>query len=196
MRATAFVFSALLFATVSLSAQEKETITYSNITEFGFMATSPRGLTFEATTVNGFALNKQHHVGLGLGMGFIYHTSPSSSSYYYNDDFLIMHTPVFVNYRYYFKPEKSFSPHINAALGGIMVRDGFGIYSALTMGFKAGKFSFSSGLSFIVLEREERIYNGWWDDWGGYYQSSDSNGKTEKKWYFPFGFTLKCGFSF
>jgi len=164
MKARALVLAAFLAGFVSLSAQEsetKETTTYSNVTEFGFLTASPKGVSLEATTAHGFSINKQHNFGLGTGIGVNFSTNYSAVSY----------MPVFVNYRLYFKPEKSFSPHVNIAVGGLITRDGYGGYSSITMGFRAGKFSFSSGLSFMPI-----------NEWFG--------------WEYPFGVTLKFGFAF
>jgi len=182
MKSRAFLLAAFLLASVSLWSQDNETkenITYSNISEFGFSAASPKGFAYEATTVNGFAVDKKHCFGIGLGMGYILR--------FYDDDLFALHTPVFLNYRCYFKPEKAFSPHVNVALGGMMIKEGGGIYSAVTMGFRAKKFSFSSGFSFMAFENEERDwdYSGW-----------DYRYRTIKKWRYPFGITLKCGFTF
>jgi len=188
MRTRTFVLAVLLSATVTLSAQENEKIKYSNITEFGFVTTSPMGVSFEATTVQGFALEKQHHVGLGLGIG---------GSFYDTYRYGTAYMPVFVNYRLYFKPEKTFSPQVNTALGGLITEDGGGFYSSITMGFRAGKFSFSSGLSFMAVHRTE--------EWNRGYQYYDPNTGlyiwieehiSRPKWHFPFGITLKCGFTF
>lgn len=197
MNVKTVTISALFLVSVSLFAQENgsnETIKYSNITEFGFYAVSPRGISFEATTVNGFSMDKHHHFGLGFGMGY---------NFFLSYEYPTAYMPAFVNYRYYFTPDKRFSPQINASLGGAMVEDGGGIYSSLTMGFKAKKFSFSSGLSLMALYRHET-----WSDWidNGYYDSdldrwiedpdAHSISHESKKWYFPFGFVLKVGFAF
>ena len=184
MKSRAFVFAALLLATVSLSAQDsenKESIAYSNITEFGFVAASPRGFAWEGTTVNGFSIDKRHCLGLGLGFGYLLQTG--------DDEFFSTHTPVFLNYRVYFRPEKPFSPHVNIAMGGVIVRDGGGLYSALTMGFKSKKFTFSSGFSFMAIKGEKDVYG--YDDWEYYHHL-----KTVPAWYYPFGIVLKCGFTF
>jgi len=186
MRLRAFVLSVFLSASVSLFAQSnetKETIAYSNITEFGYFATSPRSFGFEATTVNGFSIHQQHCLGLGLGFGYILA---------FSEDYFLFHMPLFVNYRLYFKPEKSFSPHLNVALGGTMVENGGGLYSAFTMGFKSKKFSFSSGFSFMAINTEMESYVCYYDEWG-YYQSYT---KTFRKMRYPFGIVLKCGFTF
>ena len=171
-----------MLVSVSLFAQEsekKEKIRYSNITEFGLFATSPHSFGLDLTTVHGVSINKQHHIGLGFGIGGGFHES--YDGYYYS--------PVFVNYRLYFKPEKKFSPHINVSLGGMVATDNIvGVYSSIAAGFKAGAFSFSSGLSFMPfhVERQKMMYNG------GYYgQRVNLN-----KWYYPFGLTLKLGFVF
>jgi len=175
MKAKAIAFSAFLLVSVSLFSQENETsaFKYSNITEFGFITTNPQRVAFEGTTVQGFSMNKQHCVGLGIGMG-----GCSDIGFY---------TPIFVNYRYYFSPKKSFSPQVNASLGGVLVEDGEGIYSSLTVGFKAGKFSFSSGFSFMAVYQDYYYYN---DRWGDEYY------KPHGSWEFPLGITIKCGFTF
>ena len=172
MRTTVLAVIALLAASVSLFAQEKggnENIRYSNITEFGVFTTSPLGIAIEATTVQGFSIDKQHYIGLGIGFGGSFHSANNTA-----------YMPIFANYRYYFNPNKVFSPHTNIALGGMAVRDGEGIYSAITMGFKAGHFSFSSGLSFMAIHAAQRYDYRYFN----------------KTWYYPFGITLKCGFSF
>ena len=188
MKAKAIAFSAFLLVSVSLFSQEnetEETIKYSNITEGGMFTASPRSIGFEAVTVNGFSINQQHCLGLGIGFGYVFGFS--------SDSYFLLHMPVFVNYRLYLKPDKAFSPHINVALGGSMASDlsegdGFGIYSSITAGFKAYKFSFASGLSFMAIkgEREVGYYNdaGWWAT------------TSTPTWYYPFGVTVKCGFTF
>jgi hypothetical protein len=108
-----------------------------------------------------------------------------------------------VNYRYCFTPNKKFSPHVNASLGGAMVEDGGGVYASLTMGFKVKKFSFSSGLSFMAVQRNEVGYkdfdDSYFDEYTGTwikYPYTSWIEYTEKNWYFPFGFTIKCGLAF
>jgi hypothetical protein len=181
MRAKVFVLAAFLVVTVSLSAQENEKIRYSNITEFGFLTTSIKGVCLEATTVHGISINKAHHLGLGFGIGGCFY-----SDAYFGEIFGYM--PIFLNYRLYFKPDKTFSPHVNVALGGLTLEEGYGLYSSLTMGFRAGKFSFSSGLSFMPMYKEVPVRMHY-DNWGGWYGR-------EKKWSYPFGITLKWGFAF
>ncbi|MCL2132411.1 MAG: hypothetical protein FWH36_08200 [Lentimicrobiaceae bacterium] len=185
MKTTALALSVLLVS-ASLFAQEngsEEAIKYSNITEFGFFTGSPKSFAFEGTTVNGFSIDKRHCIGLGIGMGFSFH-----SDYYEATSYM----PVFLNYRVYLNPDKVFTPHVNIAIGGVMVEDGFGIYSSLTAGFRAGKFSFSSGLSCMPVYRETYVYSDYWDYDGSYY------GRNQKqwKWFYPFGLVVKCGFSF
>ena len=191
MKVKAFLITAFLSASVSLFSQENETkgsLTYSNITEFGFFTTSPQGVAFEATTTQGFSIDKTHHLGLGIGIGFNNYKTTTIIHYNYSssDKYTIFYMPVFVNYRFYFKPHKTFSPHLNIAVGGTMVEEGAGIYSAITMGFKAGKFSFSSGCSFMAFEGEEKTT----------YSAIYPYSKTVKKWIYPFGITLKWGFAF
>jgi len=199
---------AFLTATISLFAQENEKnekIKYSNVTEFGFSTARPKGVSLEATTAHGVSINKAHHFfGLGFGIGLCYRQEGfikdvnifSDGSYGYSSTNPKVYMPIFLNYRYYFKPEKTFSPHLNLSAGGIMLREGYGIYSSITMGFRAGKFSFSSGLSLMPMYREEIMIK--------YYESVNTWGKpismpysvTEWKWSYPFGLTLKVGFAF
>lgn len=174
---------AILFVGAYAQEQEDEPkIKYSNITEFGFMMASPKGIGFEATTVNGFSINKKHCLGLGIGIG-----AQAYNEYYYGGT---AYTPIFANYRLYFQPNKTFSPHINVAFGGLMVSDGEGFYSSVSAGFRAGKFSFSSGVSFMPVRRpsDEVLY---YDEWGNRYWEDGP-----KEWYYPFGVMLKWGFSF
>lgn len=185
MNVKTVAISALFLASVSLFAQENESknesneaIKYSNITEFGFLTTNPSGIAFEAVTIHGFSIDKKHCLGIGIGMGL--------SSHLYSSPF---YTPVFVNYRYYFSPHKTFSPHVNVAVGGVGVEDGFGIYSVITAGFRAGKFSFSSGVSFMPVYEQHYYDNYYYGYYGGYHES-------RKEWIYPFGIVLKVGFSF
>ena len=185
MKARALVLAAtFLSISVSLSAQEnetKETIGYSNVTEFGLLSASPRGVSLEGTTAHGFSINKQHHFGFGTGIGINLSTNSAVS-----------YMPIFFNYRFYFKPEKTFSPHASIAIGGLTLEEGYGIYSSVTMGFRAGKFSFSSGLSFMPFVATKHYYDYYYDEWGIY----QSITKSESKWSYPFGITIKCGFAF
>ncbi|MDR0364660.1 MAG: hypothetical protein LBH92_06565 [Bacteroidales bacterium] len=172
------LMSLILAFTTAQERDQEAKITYSNITEFGFFMASPRGVAFEATTMNGFAINKQHCLGFGIGIGFQSYEEYESVAVY---------TPIFVNYRLYFKPGERFSPHINASLGSFLLDDGEGLYSSFSAGFRAGKFSFSSGISFMPVQRSEKI----WDSQIPYDASQE-----ESKWYYPFGVLLKWGFSF
>ena len=174
-----FVLAAFLFVSACLSAQENESISYSNVTEFGLITASPKGAGLEATTAHGIALNKTHLLGFGVGIGMSWHRENNTA-----------YMPIFFNYRCYFKPNNSFSPHVNVSLGALVPRDGMGIYSSVTMGFRAGKFSFSSGLSFTPIYGEDRYGYGY-----GYWHSAPIK-PINNSWYYPFGITLKGGFTF
>jgi hypothetical protein len=202
MKAKVFLSSVFLWASIVLYAQEqesKENIRYSNISEVGFVTTSPRGFAFELTSVNGFSVNKKHHVGIGVGFGGSLHSSYQTSTEY---------TPVFFNYRYCFKLEKR-SPHVNISAGGLLTKDGYGIYSSITAGIRHGKFSFSSGISFMAIYREEEVEKVEYYDpvystdpldivdpyrYIPYYSYTYTR-KMPPKWYYPFGVTVKCGFA-
>jgi hypothetical protein len=191
MKAKVFLSIAFLSASIiTLFAQEqehKEIISYSNISEVGFVTTSPRGLAVEATSINGFSINKKHHIGLGVGFGgSFYETYYSGTAY----------TPVFFNYRFYFKPEKKFSPHVNISAGGLLVKDGEGICFSGTAGFRTGKFSFSSGISFMAIHREEKVIKDGCYSFAPYSSSYSYSYKTTvSQWHCPFGITVKCGFT-
>jgi len=77
--------------------------------------------------------------------------------------------PLFFNYRFYFKPDKRFSPHINVAAGGFIA---YGIYSSISAGFRTGDFSLSAGFSFTPCYE-----------------------KFDEEWRYPFGASLKIGFA-
>ena len=184
MRATIFSVVFLL-ASVSLSAQKNEKrFVYSNITEIGLSALNFEGFSYEATSVHGILLDKKHNLGIGIGFGF---NMPQNSN--------VAYIPLFFNYRFYFKPDKTLSPHVNIAVGGLVAKEGYGVYSSITMGFRIRKFSFSSGLSFTPIYEmiywTERIREGT-DD----YPTYSSVKKSKMEWYYPFGFTLKVGFTF
>jgi len=174
MKARIFVLAAFLLVSISLSAQEnekKEHAKYSNITEIGFVTASPQGIAIEATTAHGVLFDKTHQLGLGLGIGMGFRYGYSNP-----------HMPIFFNYRCYLKPNNTFSPHVNMAVGGLILLDGVGIYSSVTMGFRAGFFSFSSGLSFTPI-------------YGSGYRPRYKPPISDS-WDFPFGITLKVGFTF
>jgi len=188
MKTKAFLTIAFLFALVFqyVFAQEQEvaqkkSFAYSNITEGGFFTTSPNGAAFEVTTIHGFSVNKKHNWGFGFGIGV--------SSNFYNSNYYSssshVYCPMFVNYRHYFSPEQTFSPHLNVSLGGVEVNKGSGVYSAITMGFRIRKFSLSSGMSFMAVKKEE--------DYSPYYPPPIF---TTTKWYYPYGITIKCGVAF
>jgi hypothetical protein len=197
MKANTFLLILFLWvSTLSLFSQEQknnDAIGYSNITEFGIITLSPQGFAVEGTSINGISINKQHNIGIGVGYGGSFHTSYHSSTAY---------TPVFLNYRFYFKPDNKFTPHINLAAGCLLAKDGGGVYSAFTAGFRAGKFSFSSGISFMAIYREEEAtvydyYPPYYPEYSyyPYYPNYISYKKTVSQWYYPFGMTIKCGFS-
>ncbi|MDR1181389.1 MAG: hypothetical protein LBL13_05390 [Bacteroidales bacterium] len=193
MKASTFLLVLFLWvSTLSLLSQEKENndvIGYSNITEAGIITLSPQGVAVEGVSINGISINKQHNIGIGVGYGGSFHQSYYSATAY---------TPIFLNYRFYFKPDNKFSPHINLAAGGLLTKDGGGIYSSFTAGFRAGKFSFSSGISFMAIYREEEatFIGYYYPEYYPYFSNNSySYTKTMSQWYFPFGMTVKCGFS-
>ena len=186
---TAICFSLFSFANAQEQEQTQEQkqeqtskIRYSMITEGGMLTASPWSIALEATSVNGISINKHHLVGLGIGIGFSMNKNYSDGG--------VPYTPVFLNYRYRFNPDKKFSPHINVAAGSLIMEDGVGAYSAFTAGFTAGKFSFSSGLSLFALNGYARKTYTFYDP---YYSSVTI---AEEKWFYPFGFVVKVGFAF
>jgi len=179
MKARVFVLAAFLLVSACLSAQENEKrFVYSNITEIGLSALNFKGFSYEATSAHGILLDKKHNLGIGIGFGF---NMPQNSN--------VAYIPLFFNYRFYFKPDKSFSPCINLAIGGLLAEYEGGFYSSFTGGFKAGVFSFSSGISLMAV----KIDDGGWI----YSQSGELEGfVSDYKWYYPFGIILKWGFAF
>ena len=99
--------------------------------------------------------------------------------------------PVFFNYRFYFKPEKKFTPHVNMALGMLVPAENVGYYSAIAMGFRVNNFSFSSGFSFTPILIREDVQEKIFHEWGGEIISTSVD-----KWHYPFGITIKVGFAF
>ena len=177
MKKIVSTFIAFLLVSVSLFAQEnetKKTFAYSNISEFGIMVASPWNIAFEATTVHGFSVVQKHHIGLGFGLGL--------ALLRYDETGYI---PLFVNYRFYFKSSKTIYPHINVAIGGLIVEaEGEnGIYTSLTAGFRVGMFSFSTGFSFLPMPKNRGVMI--------YYPMKEIPDRN-----YPFGLTLKLGFAF
>jgi hypothetical protein len=194
MKSKIFFSFIFFFSSVMLFAQENETkdsITYSNLTEFGIISLSPQCFSFETTVVQGFALNRQHHFGLGIGIGGHFRMGEMT------DDPVLFSIPVFLNYRYYFKPDKTFSPHLNAVLGGMMLNRGWGLCAAIATGFRVGKFTLASGLSFLALKHQVRWYENvtYFSPSEDYYYEETIE-RTFSKWSFPLGITLKWGFAF
>lgn len=180
MKTRLFLATICLCTFLFVNAQEETSkVKYANITEAGLITASPQGIGLEVATVNGININKRHIIGIGFGVGMSWNKRHENQSY----------TPIFANYRYYFKPDNKFSPHITAAVGGIITESYGGVYSAITAGFRVKKFSFSSGISLMPMLGEE--YYEYYDDYG-YYRAEWSG----SEWYFPFGFVIKCGFSF
>ena len=79
---------------------------------------------------------------------------------------------------------------MNIAVGGVSLNDGEGIYSSVTFGFRAGKFSLSSGLSFMPMQVPNEYY--YYDSNYGTTYSSE----VKHEWSYPFGITFKLGFAF
>ena len=152
MKNKTLLFSLFVLSSIVLFGQENKTaknIKYSNITEYGCIGVNPADKFFlEATIINGFSLNQKHIFGLGTGLVFRFHVEHSFYVYPF--------TLFFLNYRYYFLTNKEFSPHINVAIGGFPTNFHNNVYtnfySALTVGFRAKYFSFSSGISFLVTQ--------------------------------------------
>ena len=177
-----FLLVVLVVSSWMIQAQnDNAKVKYSNITEWGPCASpSASYFSLEGTTSNGIAIGG-HRIGLGLGLGIGAEFENGEPTVY---------CPIYLNYRYYFNHENSFSPHINVALGGVSRMDGMGIYSILSSGFKSGKFSLSTGLFLQAYEKE--IINT-------YYDSETGLTVTEspvKKWLYPWGIMIKLGFVF
>jgi len=129
---------------VALSQESTTTVKYSNITEGGFFG-SPKHFSCELTTVNGIIINNQHQIGIGVGFG-----GPIDDG---------LSCPIFANYRYRFQTStKYLKPHINVAVGALLLEENVGLYSTLGAGFKVGAFSLTSGLFFQMYESTETVW--------------------------------------
>jgi hypothetical protein len=116
-----------------LYAQESS-IKYSFLTESA-IAFSPTNYTIQQTFVNGLTINKQHTIGLGLGIGEVLDDESSS----------VISMPIFANYRCNFlSPNRS--PFINVAAGVSLRKESPQLYSTLTAGLQFYLFSISAGL--------------------------------------------------
>jgi len=179
MKSTLFAFSLFLFTSLSLSAQEQgaeektekeKPIRYSNITELGVIGFAAIWDILGGTTANGISINKEHFVGMcvGVGLGRLPHVY--STAYF----------PLFANYRYYFIPNGKSSPHVDMAVGGILSNNN-GFYSSFAIGFRARNFTFSLGIPFIAMSC----------------QTDNRISKTsEHHWDYLCGATIKMGFTF
>jgi hypothetical protein len=189
MKNKSFLIAVCLLLFSFTKAQEGTSkFSYANIAEAGLVNASPQGYGLEITTVNGFSINKHHVVGFGVGIGTNYHNSHNFYHYGWT-----RYMPVFVNYRYYFFPDRKFSPHVSASLGGTVSNSGNywgndyggGIYSSITAGFRVKKFSLSSGISFMPMAARGYMNYG-----------CEIERSSEWEMYFPWGFMVKLGFAF
>jgi hypothetical protein len=127
------ILNIVLIAFFGTYAQESA-IKYSFLTESG-ISFSPKNATLQQTFVNGITINKQHTIGLGLGIGEVIDDESSS----------IVSMPIFANYRCNFlSPDRS--PFINVAAGVSLHKDSPQLYSTLTAGLQFYLFSVSAGL--------------------------------------------------
>ena len=163
-----FTSSVFLF---SQEQKNEKTIKYSNITELGIIGFATVWDILGGTTVNGIAIDKEHFVGIGLGIGLgrMPHVYPTG------------YFPLFANYRFYFIPYGNSSPHIDISAGGILSNNNKGFYSSLAIGFRVINFSFSLGIPFIAMacQTDYRIFK-----------------TAEHHWDYLYGATLKIGFTF
>lgn len=177
----ALIFSCFqLFAQEQTQEQEEKPVEmkYAVSIESGYQAGLNGWIGMEHVVVNGFRLNKQHVVGLGIGFG-----------YFFNDE---MYCPIYLNYRYYFTTKSSFTPHVNIALGGLTVEDGGGLYSTLTTGFRKHKFTLSTGIFFFAYQYESGYQEVLYDQYGSPRYINHKDITTEMPW----GFMIKLGVAF
>jgi hypothetical protein len=174
----AIVFTGLFFQSY---AQEEQSVSvkYSLFLEGG-LCVGIKHAAIEQNIFNGIAINEQHIVGIGMGLGF-----GISGIIAKNTD--VVYCPVYVNYRYYFKTG-TFSPHVNFSAGTMILQDSEAWYSTLTAGFRKHKFTFSSGVFFHAYQYTK--YTTTYDN--PYFPKEESKIVQE----FPLGFIVKVGVAF
>jgi len=161
----------------SPNVEYDDKIRYSNITEFGFIELNKVDRTYEFTTINGFSINGKNIIGFGIGIG-VFNYSGSTNDIWYK--------PFFLNYRYcILRPQKTLTPYINVATGGILFEKVNGFYSTYTIGFNVDNLSFSTGFSFFGMLKENENFN----IQPAYIDKNNS-------WRYFYGIVLKVGVAF
>ncbi|MDR0604314.1 MAG: hypothetical protein LBG80_08450 [Bacteroidales bacterium] len=177
----AIVFTGLFFQSY---AQEKQSpsVKYTLLLEGGFCG-GIKHVAIEQTVFNGITINGQHVIGFGMGLG-------SGIAGIIESNTRVVYCPIYANYRYYFKTG-TFSPHLNFAVGGMMLLDSEAWYSSLTAGFRKHKFTFSSGIFFHAYQytKYTEVYHN-----DIYHYSSYMEGKVVQE--FPVGLIVKVGVTF
>ncbi|MDL2227524.1 hypothetical protein LJC30_01360 [Odoribacter sp. OttesenSCG-928-L07] len=158
----------------SFSQETNSTIKYSNITEVGYLF-NPSSFNCELTTVSGICLNNRHALGVGLGFG-VGNFVESGTIY----------CPVYLNYRFYFQnTTRRIKPHLNLAVGALLLKEQTGLYSTFTSGFKAGAFTLSGGLFFCMHNEMVR-----------YIDDYTHQAIFREEMQYPLGLMIKLGLNF
>jgi hypothetical protein len=123
-----------------ISAQNDNNGRFSVINEYGpFFGQNTIGFT--GTFVAGYTLPNQQEM-FGLGVGYEAGVDINQG------------IPMFLNFRHIFKPNKTFSPIVNVAIGtrycipNYYNNSDWGYYMTVGSGFQANLFSLSGGLFF------------------------------------------------
>ncbi|MCR4680991.1 MAG: hypothetical protein K5636_05200 [Bacteroidales bacterium] len=153
------------------SSEQEPKVAYNFINEYGFFLGGffmDEAIGFNGVFINGVRIQNEV-VGIGVG--------------YSTDALNGQSIPLFLNYRHYFKTEKTLKPMINVAVGTnyyfwktrfytytdpnsydtethYVNHHGFGLYATMSSGFKVKAFSFSAGLFLRSIPRDKSLCGG------------------------------------
>jgi hypothetical protein len=186
-----FLWLSLPFA---LLAQESESsvniepvspIQYTMLLEGGINTASPVSVGGEFVFMHGLTFQKKHLFALAFGIGGGYIESYQDENWTDRPFYM----PFYFTYRYYFRPDKKFTPMVSSALGGLINYSDKqlfgGCYASFCTGFKVRKFYLLGGLNFTSMQSYVESY----------YDCSTYT-RTQVQWIFPVGLMLHVGIAF
>jgi hypothetical protein len=214
MNAKIFLLSLCFFLPFALLSQESESfenaektppIQYTLLLEGGINTASPVSVAGEFVFMHGITIHKKHLLALAFGIGGGYIESYKDDEWTNNPFYM----PIYFTYRYYFSPDKKFTPMLSSSLGGLVNYQrnsiyGYnnyvyaenkwfgGCYASLSAGFRVKKFYLLGGLNFTPMKsniRQGGVYpmDYPYPYYGSYYKN---------QWIFPVGLTLHIGITF
>jgi hypothetical protein len=195
MNTKIFLLSLCFFLPFALLAQESEfsanaepapPIQYTLLIEGGINTASPVSIMGELVFMHGITIQKKHLLALAFGIGGGYIETYKDNEWEGHPAYM----PIYLTYRYYFYPDKKFTPMLSSSLGGLInsSRDKWfgGCYASLSAGFKVKKFYLLGGLDFTPLKTNVERYS-----YDPYYSYS-----YQPQWVFPVGLMLHVGITF